>query len=98
MGTFIVNITGSLLLGFLLRYALSTPELSAEMRAMLTTGFCGGYTTFSTYSYETAMLLEAGDYRRATLYALGSVAIALLGTWAGFVAAREVIAFRESVR
>src|SRR5262245_56993717 len=65
MGTFIINITGSLILGFLMRYALATPTVSAEMRALLTTGFCGGYTTFSTFSYETLMLIEAGDYRRA---------------------------------
>ena len=52
-GTLAINITGSLLLGFLLRYALATPAISLELRAMLTVGFCGGYTTFSSYSYET---------------------------------------------
>ena len=94
-GTLVINISGSLLLGFLLRYALSTPTISAEVRALLTTGFCGGYTTFSTYSYETATLLEGGDYRRAGLYMAASVFVALLGTFLGFIAARELLAFQE---
>jgi len=96
-GTLAVNVTGSLLLGFIIRYALATPMVSVEMRALLTTGFCGGYTTFSTYSYETATLLEDGQYSRAGVYALGSMALALAATIAGFALARELIAFRERV-
>ena len=83
MGTFVVNVTGSLVLGFLMRYTLATPSVSPEMRAMLTTGFCGGYTTFSTFSYETLALMEAGDYRRASLYALLSVVLAVVATLMG---------------
>jgi CrcB protein len=96
-GTLVVNVTGSLLLGFILRYALATPELSLELRALLTTGFCGGYTTFSTYSYETVALLEDGQYERAGLYAVGSALLALAATVCGFVLARELIALRERV-
>jgi CrcB protein len=96
-GTLVVNVTGSLLLGVLIRYALATPTVSVEMRALLTTGFCGGYTTFSTYSYETATLLEDGQYGRAGAYALGSVVVALGATFAGFILARELIALRERV-
>lgn len=96
-GTLVINVTGSLLLGFLMRYALATPTVSAEMRLLLTTGFCGGYTTFSTFSYETAMLLEDGQYERAAAYALASVLVALLATFCGFVLARELIAFRARV-
>jgi CrcB protein len=94
-GTLVINVSGSLLLGVLMRYALATPSVSAELRAFLTTGFCGGYTTFSTYSYETATLLEDGQYGRAGTYALASVVLALLATFAGFVLARELIALRE---
>src|SRR5205085_6738413 len=97
VGTFVINVTGSLLLGFLLRYALATPMVSTEVRALLTTGFCGGYTTFSTYSYETAALVEDGDYRRATLYVVASVLAALAGTFLGFAAARELLALRGRV-
>jgi fluoride exporter len=96
-GTLVINVTGSLLLGFLMRYAISTPAVSVEMRALLTTGFCGGYTTFSTYSYETAALIEDGQLGRAGTYALASVLLALVGTFGGFALAREVIALRERV-
>lgn len=97
VGTLVINISGSFLLGFLLRYALATPEISAEMRALLTTGFCGGYTTFSTYSYESAMMIETADYGRATIYVVASVVFALAGMFVGFLAARELIAFRQQV-
>ena len=59
MGTFVVNVSGSLLLGFLMRYTLATPSVSPEIRAMLTTGLCGGYTTFSTYAVVASATLVA---------------------------------------
>lgn len=95
VGTLVVNLTGAFLLGFLLRYAISTPTISPEVRALLTTGFCGGYTTFSTFSYETVALLEDGDYRRAAVYVLASVVLALLGTFAGFDLARRLVEFQQ---
>jgi CrcB protein len=96
-GTLLINITGSLLLGFLLRYALATPAISVEVRAMLTTGFCGGYTTFSSYSYETVAMIEEGQFGRASIYAVSSVLLALLATFCGFILARELIAFRQRI-
>jgi len=96
MGTLVVNITGSFLVGLILRYATATPSISPELRALLTTGFCAGFTTFSTYSFETAALLEGGRYQRALLYGVLSVGLALLGTFGGFAAARELLALRES--
>jgi CrcB protein len=97
VGTLIVNITGSLLLGFLLRYTLATPAIGADLRAMLTTGFCGGYTTFSTFSYETMALIESADYRRATIYASASLVLTLAATAAGFMGARAVLALRQGL-
>jgi fluoride exporter len=97
LGTLIVNVTGSLLLGFLLRFALGGAAVSPEVRLFLTTGFCGGYTTFSTFSYETVRLFEDGDYRRAVLYIALSVALSIAGTWLGFSLARGLLAARESV-
>jgi fluoride exporter len=94
-GTLAINITGSLLLGFLIRYSLATPAISPEVRAMLTVGFCGGYTTFSSYSYETMVLIEDGEIGRAAMYSLGSVVLALVATFAGFMLARELIDFRQ---
>jgi CrcB protein len=96
-GTLLVNVSGSLLLGFIVRYALATPTISVELRALLTAGFCGGYTTFSTYSFETATLLEDGQYARAGAYAFGSMVVALAATFGGFVLARELVAFRERI-
>ena len=96
-GTLAVNVTGSLILGFLMRYAIATPSVSAEMRLLLTTGFCGGYTTFSTFSYETAMLMEDGQYERAATYAVASVIVALIATACGFLLARELISLRARI-
>ena len=95
VGTLVVNITGSLILGFLLRYALGSTSVSAETRALLTTGFCGGYTTFSTFSYETIALIQDGDYRRAATYVVASVAVSLVATFVGIFAAGELLAARS---
>jgi CrcB protein len=92
--TLIINVTGSFALGFLMRFALASPSASMELRLFLATGVCGGYTTFSTYSYEVALLIEEGQYERAGAYALGSVVLAVLATFAGFLLARELIALR----
>jgi CrcB protein len=95
-GTLVVNLTGSFLLGFFLRYALDAPTLTPEWRAFLTIGFCGGYTTFSTFSHETVSLLERGEWTRAGFYAALSVGLALGATIAGFIVARAVMALRGS--
>lgn len=95
VGTLVVNITGSFLLGLFLRYAVDTPTLTPEWRAFLTIGFCGGYTTFSTFSYETVTLLEDGQWGRAATYVGLSLALALIGVMLGFAAARGVVSFRE---
>jgi CrcB protein len=95
VGTLVVNITGSFLLGLLLRYALATDAISPEVRAMLTTGFCGGYTTFSTFTYDTLMLVEEGGHARAGLYVLLSVIMSLVAAWLGIVAASGLIAMRS---
>jgi fluoride exporter len=96
-GTLLVNISGSFLLGAILRYAIDTPTFSPEVRALLTIGFCGGYTTFSTFSYETVALLEDGEWTRAGLYVGASVLLSLVGTFLGFAVAREVIVLRERI-
>jgi CrcB protein len=94
-GTLLVNISGSFLLGAIIRYALETPSLTPEIRAFLTIGVCGGYTTFSTFSYETVALLEDGQWARAGVYITASVVLSLMGTWLGFALARQVIVWRE---
>ncbi|NUO63880.1 MAG: fluoride efflux transporter CrcB [Gemmatimonadaceae bacterium] len=96
-GTLLVNVTGSLILGFVLRYALQTPAISPEVRALLTTGFCGGYTTFSTFSYETATLIEEGGYQRAVLYVLASVLVSLAAIFLGLAAADALVGTRRAL-
>jgi len=94
-GTLLINVAGSFLLGAFLRYGVDTPALSPEMRGLLTIGFCGGFTTFSTFGYETVTMLEDGEWGRAGLYVGLSLALSLLAVILGFAAAREAVAWRE---
>jgi fluoride exporter len=75
-----------------MRFALDTSTVTPAMRALFTTGFCGGYTTFSTFSFETADLIQEGFYGRAGLYVASSVALGLAGTFAGFAVAHGILA------
>lgn len=83
MGTLVVNLTGCFLIGLFLQYALDSTSVNAELRVFLTIGFCGGYTTFSSYSWETLRLLQTGEWGKALVYSIGSVVIGLLATAAG---------------
>ncbi|UAK43312.1 fluoride efflux transporter CrcB [Bacteroides nordii] len=81
-GTFIVNIAGSLLIG--LFYSVSERwHLSMEMRLFLTTGLCGGFTTFSTFSNDGLSLLRGEFYGTFLLYALLSIGLGLVAVLAG---------------
>ncbi|HJP56132.1 MAG TPA: fluoride efflux transporter CrcB [Gemmatimonadales bacterium] len=93
-GTLAVNLTGSFLLGFIVRYAIETPAVSPELRAFLTIGICGGYTTFSTFSFETVRMLEDGEWMRASLYVGSSLVLAVGAVFLGFAAARQLVALR----
>lgn len=95
--TLVINVSGSLLLGFIQRYALETAAVTPEVRAMLTIGLCGGYTTFSTFSLETVRLLEEGDLRRAGLYVGLSVILSVGAAILGISAARELLAIRGRI-
>jgi CrcB protein len=91
VGTLVINVSGSLLLGFLLRFLLAMPAATPEVRAMLMAGFCGGYTTFSTFSLDAALLIEAGQAGRATLYAVASVVLSIAGCFGGMWVARVAV-------
>ena len=82
-GTFIVNITGCFLIGILYGVAIRYTWLNAEWRMFLITGICGGYTTFSTFSYDAVGLIRQGNYTFFLLYVVGSVVIGLLATAGG---------------
>jgi fluoride exporter len=77
IGTLAVNIIGCLAIGFLYRVINAQQN---ELRVLLIVGFCGGFTTFSTFSYETLGLMRGGLYGRAALYVFASVAAGLAGT------------------
>ncbi|MDV9187310.1 fluoride efflux transporter CrcB [Streptomyces sp. SR27] len=93
--TFTVNVTGCALLGVLMVLVTEKPtEWSSApphplLRPFLGTGFCGGFTTFSTYALETERLLSGGDPMRGLLYLGGTVLTALAGVWAGVTATRS---------
>jgi CrcB protein len=92
--TLIVNVTGSLLLGFLATWTFETAGVSAEVRALLTTGLCGGYTTFSTFSLETFALAEEGQWPRVGAYVALSVVVSIVAAAAGVSAARHLVLAR----
>jgi CrcB protein len=96
VGTLVINVSGSFLLGLLYRYAAESVAVTPEVRAMLTIGICGGYTTFSTFSYETVRLLEDGEYARALAYVGLSVMLSVGGAVLGIAAGRELLAIRRS--
>lgn len=93
-GTLAVNITGSFVLGLIIRYAIETPSITPEVRAFLTIGLCGGYTTFSTFSFETARMMEDGEWTRAVVYVGLSLLVSVGAVFLGFAAARQLIEFR----
>jgi CrcB protein len=96
IATFIINVAGSFLIGILGQLGVDTTMLSPEARLFLTTGFCGGFTTFSTFSYETMQLLEDNRYGTATAYIAGSVLVSLAACMLGIASARGVLAWRRT--
>jgi fluoride exporter len=93
LGTLVVNVTGSLLLAFLVR-TLEGVAAPPEWRGFLAIGFCGAYTTFSTFGYESMTLMQGGQWTRATVYVMGSVLFSLLATLVGFRLAQFALGLR----
>lgn len=90
VGTLAVNVTGAFLLGFLTRHFSLGAGTSPETRALLTVGFCGGYTTFSTFSVETLQLLEQGSWGKGGAYVVASVTLSLAAAVGGVMLARAL--------
>jgi CrcB protein len=90
VGTLSVNVIGCLLIGVLAQLFLNM-QTSGPWRAVLMVGFCGGFTTFSTFSFETVGLIEGGDYVRALAYISLSVILCLAATFAGMTLMRTML-------
>ncbi len=83
LGTFLVNISGCFLIGVFYSLATKYTGFDPEWRLFLITGICGGYTTFSTFSYDGLILLKEGSTISFMIYAVGTVVLGLMATFAG---------------
>ncbi len=88
-GHFLVNVSGSFLIG-LLAIVLTSRGVAPEIRSFLITGILGSYTTFSAFSLDTLLLLEAGDWPWAAVYVAATVLACLIGCWAGLLVGRAL--------
>jgi CrcB protein len=86
-GTFVINITACIVIGFTLTYLGKRADLSPAWRYLFPVGFIGAYSTFSTYEWETLSTLRSGAFALGALYALGSLVLGLAAVWAGAIAA-----------
>ena len=88
-GTLIINITGSFIIGFV--FTLTAPDgrlmVSGGTRQFIMTGFCGGYTTFSSFSLQTLNLIRDGEWMAAGGNIAGSVTLCMIGVWLGSLTA-----------
>jgi CrcB protein len=82
-GTFVINISGSFILGFFLAFAQERPWVHPNARLLFAVGFVGAYTTFSTYMYESMRLMIEGQFALAALNVVGSVILGLAAVFAG---------------
>lgn len=89
-GTLAVNVLGSLLLGMIMEGSLRSTLLSPELRIGITVGFMGGFTTFSTFSYETVRLLEEGSLVAAGVNVLLNVTVCIAAAVIGIYLARQI--------
>ncbi len=89
LGTLIVNILGSVAMGVLVgALAKWTPEYQEQIRLFVAVGVFGGFTTFSSFSLDTIVLIERGEPLLAAAYVVGSALLAIAGLWAGLSAVR----------
>jgi CrcB protein len=89
-GTFIINISGSFLLGFFMAFLQDRAFIHPNYRLFFATGFCGAYTTFSTFTYESLRLWQDGSFLLAITNLLGSLAVGMFGVLLGFVFGRMI--------
>jgi CrcB protein len=89
-GTFVANILGSLLIGIILGWAAKNEAISKEYTLLLATGFCGGFTTFSTFAYENHLFLKSGDFMNFFFYTIASFVIGFSAVFLGIFLAKYI--------
>jgi CrcB protein len=89
-GTFVINITGSFLIGLILTILANKVSASANWRYLIPIGFIGAYTTFSTFEYETLRTMQDGQFLVALANVFLSVIVGFAAVWAGVIAGRAV--------
>ena len=89
-GTLLINLTGCFFLGLIGQFTLNRLVISPDWRVAIAVGFFGGYTTFSSFGWETAKMLEDGEWLRAAAYVTASVFVGLLLSIAGIHLANKV--------
>ena len=89
-GTFTANILGSLFIGIILGLAAKNDTLSQSQTLILATGFCGGFTTFSTFAYENHVFLKSGDFTNFALYTIGSFVVGFLAVFLGMFLVKSI--------
>lgn len=89
-GTLIANISGSFLIGIILGLTLKNDILSTNTTLFLTVGFCGGYTTFSSFAYENYLFLKNDEFWLFALYTIGSIALGIAAVFAGIWISRTI--------
>lgn len=87
-GTFVINITACLIIGFSLAFLGRRAELSAAWRFLIPVGFVGAYSTFSTFEWETFSNLQTGAFLTSSLYVVLSIVLGLAAVWCGVLLAR----------
>jgi CrcB protein len=90
-GILLINVTGSFAMGLVAGYFAFKGDASQQWRLFLTTGILGGYTTFSAFSLDAAVLYERGEIGLAAVYVIGSVAISIAGLFAGLAIVRSFV-------
>ncbi|MBN2302637.1 MAG: fluoride efflux transporter CrcB [Lentisphaerae bacterium] len=91
IGTLAANVIGSLAIGIITGLSARGATVSPEIRLLLATGFCGGFTTMSSMIYEAAEMIRASEYLHATLYTVGTFLLSMTAFIAGVMAVRTIV-------